>query len=263
MTHDYTITGMTCGKCVAKVKSALLKTAGILSAEISLPDKSARISMEEHVPTGRLQEAIAAEGNYAITMQGGDTAMNDRKTISPGSNGSTNDVHGSHFASANVPATDSYRPLQLIFGYLLLVTVLLQWKNGYNLMSAMQVFMGGFFLVFSFFKLMNLKGFAEGYGTYDIVAAAIPAWGFVYPFVELALGLAIITGIAPLAVNLVTLLVMGVSSIGVIRSLLRKQQVRCACLGTVISLPLGKVTLVEDLLMVLMSAIMIIMETSM
>jgi len=126
-------------------------------------------------------------------------------------------------------------------------------------MQWMSHFMGGFFLVFSFFKLMNLRGFAEGYRTYDVVAQAFPAYGFVYPFIELALAIAFITGFEPILTNVATLIVMAVSMIGVIRSMLRKSPIQCACLGTVIKLPLGKVTLLEDGLMVLMSAAMLVM----
>src|SRR5690606_4893191 len=115
-----------------------------------------------------------------------------------------------------------------------------------------------FFLVFSFFKLLKLNAFAEGYRTYDLIARRFPAYAYVYPFIELGLGLAFVTGVAPLAVNIITLVVMGVSSLGVVQSLLRKTQFQCACLGTVIQLPLSKVTLFEDLLMVVMSAAMII-----
>jgi hypothetical protein len=121
--------------------------------------------------------------------------------------------------------------------------------------------MGGFFLVFSFFKLMNLKGFAAGYRSYDIVAKAVPAYGFVYPFIELALGIAFITRFHPVLTNSVTLVVMAVSSVGVMRSLIRKSSFQCACLGTVIKLPLSKVTLAEDLLMTGMSAAMLIIQT--
>jgi hypothetical protein len=119
-------------------------------------------------------------------------------------------------------------------------------------------FMAGFFLVFSFFKLMNLKGFAEGYRSYDVVAKKVPVWGFVYPFIELGLGLAFLTSFQPLGTNIVTFLVMGISCIGVIQSILKKTSFQCACLGTVIKLPLSKVTLFEDLLMVAMSAVMIV-----
>ena len=52
----------------------------------------------------------------------------------------------------------------------------------------MRHFMAGFFIVFAFFKLLNIQGFADSYRMYDIVAAKWPGWGYVYPFVELALG---------------------------------------------------------------------------
>ncbi len=125
-------------------------------------------------------------------------------------------------------------------------------------MQWMQHFMAGFFIVFSFFKLMNLGGFAEGYGSYDIVAKQFPAWGFIYPFVELALGILFLTGLESRGTAIATFIVMGVSSIGVIQSLLQKKVFQCACLGTIIKLPLSKVTLFEDLLMVFMSAMILL-----
>jgi hypothetical protein len=89
------------------------------------------------------------------------------------------------------------------------------------------------------------------------VAKEITVWGIIYPFVELVLGLALLSGFQPLGTNIATFIIMAVSSIGVIQSLLRKTPFQCACLGTVFKLPLTKVTLFEDLLMVGMSAFMI------
>ena len=115
--------------------------------------------------------------------------------------------------------------------------------------------------VFSFFKFLDLKGFAQGYSTYDVVARKFPAWGYIYPFVELLLGIALLTGIFPTGTNIAIIIVMAVGSIGVINSMLKKSIVQCACLGTIIRLPLGKVTLVEDLLMMIMSAGMLVLMT--
>ncbi len=90
----------------------------------------------------------------------------------------------------------------------------------------MQNFMGAFFLAFAFFKFLDLRGFADSYRMYDIVARRLPSYGFVYPFIELALGAAYIAGIWPTAVNLATLVVTSVSSIGVIQSVLQKRRIR-------------------------------------
>jgi len=225
---------------VAKVKSELLKLGDVLSADVQVNAPQATITMQRHIATAELQKAIAAAGDkYIITDA--DTGMHSHSTAAaPGATG------------------DSYYPIFLIFAYIAGITLLVQFAQPHtDLVQWMRDFMAGFFLVFSFFKLMNLKGFAEGYRSYDVVAKAIPAWGFIYPFIELFLGIAYLTEFKPFFTNLTALAVMGVSTIGVVQSLLKKKPFLCACLGTIIKLPLSKVTLFEDLLMVAMSAAML------
>lgn len=244
MTHTYTINGMTCNSCVAKVKGELLKLGDITEANVRLTAPQAVITMNKHIPTERLQKAIAGVGHYSIAEV--DTAM-------PAAS------HNGHGESADTEKS-SYYPIYLIFGYIAGATLLVQLvSDSFNPEIWMSHFMAGFFLTFSFFKLLDIKGFAEGYGTYDVIAKAIPVWGFIYPFVELILGLLFLTGVYPLATNIVTFIVMAVSSIGVIQSLVKKSAFQCACLGTIFKVPLSKVTLVEDLLMVVMSGVMIIL----
>ena len=81
-------------------------------------------------------------------------------------------------------------------------------------------------------------------------------WGFIYPFIELILGILFLTGFGIKSTTIATFIIMGVSSIGVIKSLLQNKTFQCACLGTVIKIPLSKVTLFEDMLMVVMSLCM-------
>jgi len=237
MTHEYQITGMTCGSCVARVKNELLKLGDITGAEIKLSSPQAVISMSRHIGTPVLQEAVSKAGNYKITEAG---------------------YHSAPAMMAAMEEKPSYLPIFLIFGYIVGISILVQVvKGSFNWMQWMSHFMAGFFFVFSFFKLMNLKGFAEGYQSYDVVAKQFPAWGYIYAFIELGLGIAFLTGFEPMMVNAITLVVMAVSTVGVVQSLLRKTSFQCACLGTVIKLPLSKVTLFEDLLMVAMSGAML------
>lgn len=237
MTHTYSITGMTCNKCVAKVKSELLKLGNVQSADVQLASPQATITMNGHISTQVLQQAIQQAGKY--TIQEADSGMD----------------HAPDTASN----TTSYFPIFLIFGYIAGASLLAEiGTDHFELMKWMRYFMAGFFLVFSFFKLLNLRGFADGYSSYDVVARRVNAWGFIYPFVELTLGVAFLTGFEPLTTNIVTFLVMGVSTIGVVQSLRRKSAFQCACLGTIIKLPLSRVTLFEDVLMMAMSAFMII-----
>jgi hypothetical protein len=112
-------------------------------------------------------------------------------------------------------------------------------------------------LAFSFFKFLDLKGFAESYKMYDIVAKRIPFWSYLYPFIELGLGLSFLSNIFPLVTNSITLIVMTISIIGVLQAVLNKKKIQCACLGAVFNLPMSTVTIIEDALMIVMSGIMV------
>jgi hypothetical protein len=153
----------------------------------------------------------------------------------------------------------TYTPILLIFLYVSTITLLIQLKSGqFILMEAMQHFMAGFFLVFSFFKLLNLKGFAESYVMYDVVAKKIPFWAYSYAFVEVGLGISYLLNCNPLVTNACTFVVMSVSIIGVLQSVFDNKKIQCACLGAVFNLPMSTVTIIEDALMIVMSGYMIL-----
>jgi len=119
--------------------------------------------------------------------------------------------------------------------------------------------MAGFFLTFSFFKLLNLKGFAESYSMYDIIAKRWSGWGYLYGFLELALGIAFLIGFNPIFTNAAALVIMTVSIIGVLQSVMNKRKIKCACLGDVFNLPMSTLTIMEDVLMIVMSGAMLLM----
>ena len=151
-------------------------------------------------------------------------------------------------------SAQTYKPLIILLAYLLLVITAASIASGhFHLTEAMRLFMGGFFIAFSFFKMLDLRGFADAYRSYDLVAKAWPGYGFVYPFIELALGLAYLAAWQPFGVNLATAVIMGVSLVGVIKAVTSKQTIRCACLGTVFNLPMSTVTIIEDGLMLAMA----------
>lgn len=236
MTHKYIIKGMTCNGCVAKVKSELLKLPDVLSAEVNLPQEAV-ITMQKHIDTKTLQEAISKERKYIITEDEND--------------------HSHHQMAKEESQSwlKTYKPLLLIAAFITGVSFLTSY-NGIepNWTMWMNHFMAGFFIVFSFFKFLNLSSFADSYAMYDLLAKKVKAYGYVYPFIELALGVAYLISFNPLVTNIATIAVMGFSSIGVIQSVLNKQKIRCACLGAVFNLPMSTVTIIEDLLMVSMAA---------
>jgi hypothetical protein len=124
-------------------------------------------------------------------------------------------------------------------------------------MRVMTNFMGGFFVAFSFFKLLDLRGFVDSFQSYDVAARLFRPYGYAYPFIELALGVAYLVRFAPVVTNVVTLAVMLVGIVGVLQALLQKRRIQCACLGTVFKLPMSKVAFIEDALMAAMALAML------
>ena len=225
---------MTCGGCEATVKNSLSAIPGVTHVRTDLPKNEITVEMSKHIPTSTLQQALKNYPKYQLQEQ--------VETASP-----ADDPARSWFIT--------YKPILLIFAYIITVTLLVEVHTGFSWMRWMSNFMGGFFLTFSFFKLLDLKGFAESYFSYDIVSKRWFGYGYVYPFIELALGLAYVISFHPLLTNSVTFVIMGMSMIGVLKAVLSKRKIKCACLGAVFNLPMSTVTIVEDSLMIIMSFI--------
>ncbi len=151
-----------------------------------------------------------------------------------------------------------FYPLIAIFMLIFLLTTVQQFFAGFVLRDALRVFMGIFFLVFGSFKVFKLHDFAQAYAEYDIVAQRFFAYGYMYPFIELGLGMTYLANWAPVITSVITVLVMSVSAIGVTQKLLKREQIMCACLGTVFKIPMTYVTLAEDLLMLGMALLMLL-----
>ncbi|MEL6717730.1 MAG: MauE/DoxX family redox-associated membrane protein [Bacteroidota bacterium] len=230
MQKQYTISGMTCNGCVNSVKRALEALPEIESAAIDLERKQGILELKKSVSTEQLQEAI---GHYQIQ-----------------------EIESVKKQEATIPekSISTYKPLLMIVAFIAGVSSLAQYPfDDFSAMLWMRHFMAGFFIVFSFFKLLNLEGFVNSYQMYDIVAERWRGWGYLYPFIELALGILYLINIAPTFTNWTTVLVLGISSIGVIKSNLDNRKIKCACLGDVFNLPMSTVTIVEDLTMVAMA----------
>lgn len=240
MKHEFNIAGMTCQHCEITVQGLLKRVPGVTNVTVTRNPPQAVIEMEKHIDTAILQAALKDHPQYKLSEK------------------LTYTMHHPETEDDIKTEWQTYKPIMLIFGFILGVTVLVELNAGHiDPMRWMRYFMAGFFLVFSFFKLLDLKGFASSYMTYDIIAKKWFGWGYVYPFVELALGVLFLVNWMPIATNTATLVVMGVSTIGVMQSLVAKRTIRCACLGAVFNLPMSTITLVEDLLMVIMSAVML------
>ncbi|TYA57963.1 heavy-metal-associated domain-containing protein [Formosa maritima] len=237
MTHTYHVAGMTCNNCKKSVEEALQKLDKVSKVEVSLESEEVTITMDSHIETQILKNALP--NKYTLTE-------NETKNV---------------FKSAEPKEEESTLkqlfPLFLILGYITVSSVLLNIKpfdwNGF-----MMDFMGLFYIVFSFFKLLDLKGFPQSFRMYDPLAKVIPAYGWIYPFIEVALGLLFLMRFQVTFALILTIIVLGITTIGVTKTLLDKKSIQCACLGTALKLPMTKATFIENTIMLIMAISMLI-----
>lgn len=158
------------------------------------------------------------------------------------------------------PTTKDYVIFVGIIATILGGSLLLTWtvSDDPSLFEGMRWFEGLFFLVFASFKLSRYRDFIDAYRGYDVVAKRSELYAKAYPFLELVLALGYLLNIALTGVLIATLVLMAVSLVGVIKELRRGSQITCACLGTVIKLPLTQVTLTEDAAMGVMALFMLV-----
>ena len=226
------IEGMHCDSCVSKVHQALNSVEGVKGVIVNLSDKAANITGD--VKTDPLLEAIAKTGYKASLIN--KVELKDS------------------LANKNHPKSELQKlfPLLLIFIYLSIASISMNLRS-LDSSEIMLDFMGLFYIVFSFFKFLDYKNFPRSFAMYDPIAMRNPYYGWAYPFIETILGIMIIFRIEIFSTIIITIAMLGITTVGVAKSLLQKQDIQCACLGTALQLPMTKATFIENSIMILMA----------
>lgn len=236
MKYTYNITGMTCTNCVATVTSALSKIDAIRQVNVDLEKAEVEISTISPISIETLNNQLSDK--YVLSEKG----KYNQGVVSSN--------------SEERSKLQQLKPLLLIFAYLFTAAFLLNYKD-WNAMEAMLDFMGLFYIVFSFFKLLDLKGFPESFRMYDPLAKRLLVYGWVYPFIEVALGLMLLMRFQVTVALIATVVILGVTTIGVSQTLWDKKRIRCACLGTALKLPMTEATFIENAIMLVMACSML------
>lgn len=168
-----------------------------------------------------------------------------------------NDMHNHDYAQRSTYKIKDFMPLIIILLCIAAFVGIKQYLFPGDWHSMMYDAMAGFFIIFGLFKIIKLKDFAMAYAEYDLIAKKLRMYGLIYPFLELSLGILYVTRVHLTCANWATLIIMLLSAAGVAIQLARGQQIVCACLGTVFKIPMTYVTLLEDLIMAGMAAIML------
>lgn len=235
MIHTYTVTGMTCNGCKAKVESMLSSLENVNNVSVDLEKSTVSLESNQILSIEVLNRILSEKYNVIETQA---------HSVEPSVKDDKSDLK-------------QLFPLFLILGYIVIASVLLN-KSSWNWNSFMLDFMGLFYIVFSFFKLLDLKGFPKSFKMYDPLAKAIPVYGFVYPFIEVILGLMFLMRFQIPVALIITLAILGITTIGVTKTLLDKKSIQCACLGTALKLPMTKATFIENSIMIVMALVMLL-----
>ena len=235
MIKKYNIHGMTCSGCKAKVEYLLNEVEGVSSVNVNLEKQEASVEMITKLTLEKLSSVLPAK--YTIEEQ--------KQKVEPS------------LELKQKTTVQQLFPLFLIFGYTAIAATLIN-SNPWDTGGFMLDFMGLFYVVFSFFKLLDIRGFQASFQMYDPLAKVFPVYGWVYPFLEVVLGLLFLMRIEIEIALLATIVLLGITTVGVIKVLLAKKTIQCACLGTVLKLPMTKATFIENSIMLIMAVWMLL-----
>lgn len=239
--YNYKISGMTCQGCVNTVIKNLKKVQDISNVDVDFEQEKVKISISRDINILELQNFLSDK--YALNEI----------------------IHKNESSLENDPTNHSINqnnkikqliPLGIIFLYITIGSNLMH-LNDWTLEAFMFDFMGLFFIVFSFFKMLDLKGFPGSFRMYDPVAKRVPLYGWIYPFIETALGLMFLIRFEVKIALIVTIIILGITTFGVTKTLLDKKSIKCACLGTVLNLPMTEATFIENFIMITMAVYML------
>ena len=145
----------------------------------------------------------------------------------------------------------SYWPVITVFSVCMLMAIATQ--------TELRGFMGFSLCVLACLKIMDLPAFIKGFVQYDLLAKKQPVYAKVYPLAELLVGLSLLAKQLPIVFGTIALVVGFIGAISIVKSVyIDKLNLNCACVGGNSKVPLGFVSLTENLAMIFMGAIMLL-----
>ena len=238
MNQTFLVSGMTCLSCKINVENSINSHEHVTEAIVDFEKKELIVNSNKYLELKIFQKLLSSK--YMISIK---DHKENFKPKAPLEYQEKSKIH-------------QLKPLLLIILYITTASILLHYNN-WLWDEFMLDFMGLFFIVFSFFKMLDLNGFAQSFKMYDPLAKRIPVYGWIYPFIETTLGLMFLIRYEINVALIITLIVLVVTTIGVTKTLLAKKSIQCACLGTALKLPMTEATFIENAIMIVMAIMMI------
>lgn len=151
---------------------------------------------------------------------------------------------------------ETYQPVIAIFAVTFLMAVTTSWAilGDISAIKVVELFIAFSMCVLGIQKLQDLKGFATGFVKYDLLAQRYVPYAYVYACVEAGGRILMIAGVLIWVVAPIVLLVSSIGAASVFKAVyIEKRNLKCACVGGDSSVPLGFISLTENLMMMAMA----------
>lgn len=167
-----------------------------------------------------------------------------------------------HFGlSVRDPKAKSYAPVIAVFAMAALMALAASWAAFGSLLTvrAAEWFIAISMCILAILKLRDLESFSNMFLGYDLLAQRIVPYAYIYPFAEAFAGVLMIAGALMWLSVPVALFIGSVGAASVFKAVyIDKRDLRCACTGGDSNVPLGFISLTENLMMIAMAIWMMI-----
>ena len=153
------------------------------------------------------------------------------------------------------PEATSYRPIIAIFSTALLLALAISWAATESLLSIRTIewFVASAMCLLGLQKLKDLESFSNMFLNYDLLAQRKVRYAYVYPFAETGAGILMIAGALIWLAAPIALFIGTIGAVSVFKAVyIDRRELKCACAGGGSNVPLGFVSLTENLIMILM-----------
>lgn len=154
----------------------------------------------------------------------------------------------------------TYTPIIAIFATTFLMALSTAWAMGeMNAIRVIELFIAISMCALAIQKLRDLEAFSLQFLNYDLLAQKWVKYSYVYPFVEMLAGAAMISGFLTIVSAPAALFIGTIGAISVFKAVyIDKRELKCACVGGNSNVPLGFISLTENLMMMAMAIWMLL-----
>lgn len=155
----------------------------------------------------------------------------------------------------------TYRPILAVLAVTALLATATAWRidAAFSPIRWVELFIAFSMTVLGILKLQDLQSFATGFVKYDLLAQRYVPYASIYAYIETGAGLLMIANVATFPAAIIVLLASTVGAISVFLAVyIQKRELACACVGGDSDVPLGALSLTENLMMMALSTWMIV-----